>query len=633
MSFAMVDSLRRTVAQRLIVIEGREMEQTALLDGMEENATEQSSVTKSGMGAIVHDDGVAFRVWAPNADSVSVLGTFNQWKEDATPLKREEHGTWYVDVADAKAGDEYKYRIIRGDKSYDRIDPYAREVTNSIGNAVVYADTFDWKHPTFDRPAQNELVIYEMHIGTFHRDDPDQPGTFSDAVAKFKHLKELGVNAIQIMPVAEFAGDLSWGYNPAHIFAVEQAYGGPDALKAFVDAAHEAGFAVIIDVVYNHFGPSDLDLWQFDGWSENDKGGIYFYQDHRSNTPWGDTRPDYGRGEVRQFIHDNAMMWMREYHADGLRYDMTAYIRTISGIGDDDIAEGWGLMQWINRDLRNEFPGCYLIAEDLQTNNWLTKTEDQGGAGFTTQWDAAFVHPIRSAVQEIDDAHRDMWAVRDALCHRYNGDAFQRVIYSESHDEVANGKSRVPSEIDAEDPESRFAKKRTILAAALALTAPGVPMLFQGQEMLEDDWFEDTDPLEWERTRRLKGIKRLFRDLIHLRLNNDGLSKGLTGQHIVMHHVNENDKVVAFVRRAEDPQDDVVVLANFANRSWDQYEIGFPDSGDWQLKLNTDWSGYDQDFDDHPVEHVDATEQPYDGLAARAEVSFGAYAVLVYTRK
>lgn len=592
----------------------------------------QATQIHPGMGAIIHHAGVAFRVWAPNAERISVIGTFNDWDDSKAEMQHEENGYWYVDIAEAKPGDEYKFRIRHGEQILDRIDPYAREVTNSVGNAVVYQDQYDWKTEAFERPSQNELVIYEMHIGTFHRDDLEVPGTFRDAIAKFKHLKDLGINAIQIMPVAEFAGDLSWGYNPAHIFAVEQAYGGPDALKHFVDEAHQAGFAVIIDVVYNHFGPSDLDLWQFDGWNENGKGGIYFYQDHRSSTPWGDTRPDYGRGEVRQFIHDNAMMWMREYHVDGLRYDMTAYIRTISGIGNDDIAEGWGLMQWINRDLKRDFPGCYLIAEDLQTNNWLTKPEDQGGAGFTTQWDAAFVHPIRSVVQEIDDAHRDMWSVRDALCHRYNGDAFQRVIYSESHDEVANGKSRVPSEIDPESPESRHAKKRTLLAAAMALTAPGLPMLFQGQELLEDEWFQDTDPLEWERAKRLRGIKRLFRDLIHLRLNRSGQTAGLTGQHIEMHHVNEADKVIAFVRRGDDPADDVLVVANFSNRAWEEYEIGFPATGEWQLRLNSDWAGYDQDFDDHPVEHVEAVDQPYDGLPARAAISFGAYAVLIYSK-
>jgi 1,4-alpha-glucan branching enzyme len=147
-----------------------------------------------------------------------------------------------------------------------------------------------------------------LHVGTFNDDAFSQPGQFSSVTARLDHLKRLGINAIQIMPVGEFAGNRSWGYNPSHIFAVESDYGGSLGLKRFIQQAHQAGIAVILDVVFNHFGPSDLDLWQFDGWSENDKGGIYFYNDHRAHTPWGETRPDYGRGEVRQYILDNVRL-------------------------------------------------------------------------------------------------------------------------------------------------------------------------------------------------------------------------------------------------------------------------------------------------------------------------------------
>ena len=220
-------------------------------------------------------------------------------------------------------------------------------------------------------------------------------------------FKNLGINAVEVMPVAEFAGDFSWGYNPAHPFAVATIYGGPDALKRFVKAAHEHGIAVIMDVVYNHLGPSDLDLWQFDGWSENEKGGIYFYKDRRSQTPWGETRPDYGRDEVRQYLRDNALMWFEEYHADGLRWDMIAYIKSIDGNDDNpanDIPEGWSLMQWINVEIQQLFPGKISIGESMKNNPWVIKEVGAGGAGFNAQWDAEFVHPVRQAVIVRDDA-------------------------------------------------------------------------------------------------------------------------------------------------------------------------------------------------------------------------------------
>src|SRR5690606_13141913 len=319
-----------------------------------------------GMGAILHSEGVAFRVWAPHAEKVSVVGTFNDWNAEAHPMVREEHDTWYVDALGAKVEDEYRFLLLNGEQELSRIDPYAREVTSSVGNGIIYdPGAFDWEGDNFTLPPHNELVIYELHTGTFHDRDGNggEPGTFHDAIAKLDHLKKLGINCIEVMPSAEFAGDYSWGYNPAHPFAVEQAYGGPDALKEFVKQAHRAGIAVVMDVVYNHFGPSDLDLWRFDGWGEGDKGGIYFYNDDRSSTPWGDTRPDYGREEVRRYILDNAMMWLEEYHCDGLRYDMTLYIRT-SNRGD--LPEGWALTQRLNGAIGERYPQRITIDEYLQ---------------------------------------------------------------------------------------------------------------------------------------------------------------------------------------------------------------------------------------------------------------------------
>ena len=548
-----------------------------------------------GMGAVWRESGTLFRVWAPHADKVAVVGSFNDWDSNRHAMKAEENGYWWVDVAEAKRGDEYRFLLSTPAGELSRIDPYAREVTNSVGNGVVYDPDFDWEGDKFSINPSNELVIYELHIGTFHVVDPgeDRPGTFDSAIQQLGQLKKLGVNAIEIMPVAEFAGDRSWGYNPAHIFAVETAYGGPKAFKSLIKECHRQGLAVILDVVYNHFGPSDLHLWRFDGWSENDGGGIYFYNDWKAETPWGHNRPDYGRGEVRQFIRDNALMWLDEYHVDGLRYDATVYIRTIHGPGDRDLPEGWGLLQWINGDIRQRFPGRIIIAEDLQDNEWLTKDTGAGGAGFGAQWAASFVHPIRQAVITPDDEHRSMHAVAEAITQRFNDDAFQRVIYSESHDEVANGKARVPYEIDKDDSKGWYAQKRSTLAAALVFTAPGIPMLFQGQEFLEGEWFRDTVPLDWDQCDEFRGIVRMYRDLIALRLNRRGLSRGLCGQHVQVHHVNDDRKIVAFRRWDKGgPADDVVVVANFLNEAQNDYVIGFLGEGSWKLRFNSDWQGY-----------------------------------------
>jgi 1,4-alpha-glucan branching enzyme len=590
-----------------------------------------------GMGAIPTAKGVTFRVWAPHAKKVYVTGTFNDWSKTSTPLTKEKRGYWSTDVSEAKTGDEYRYLIHGPQGLLSRIDPYARKVTGSIGNGVIYdPKAFDWGDNTFQMATGNELVIYEMHVGTFNVKEERQAGTFESAMEKFPYLQELGINAIEVMPIAEFSGDFSWGYNPAHPFAVESIYGGPDAFKQFVKAAHEHGLAVIVDVVYNHFGPGDLDLWQFDGWSENDKGGIYFYNDRRSNTPWGETRPDYGREEVRQYLRNNALMWFEEYHVDGLRWDMIIYIKSIDGDEENpanDLPEGWSLMQWINVEIQQLFPGKISIGESMRNNPWVIKDVGAGGAGFNAQWDAEFVHNVRQAVIVRDDASRDLGAVCKAIEHRYDEDVFRRIIFTESHDEVANGRARVPEDIWPGKVDSWFSKKRSTLGGALVLTSPGIPMIFEGQELLEDRWFQDKVPIDWSRVEDQHGILRMYRDLIALRRNLSGVTRGLCGQHTHIYHFNDAAKIIAFHRWDQDgPTDSVVVVVNMMNQNCDDYAIGFPRAGLWKTRFNSDSYSYGPNFRNHPTPDVETYEEEIDGLPCSGKISIGPYTVVIFSQ-
>ena len=588
-----------------------------------------------GMGAVPFEGGVAFRVWAPYAERVGVMGSFNGWYRDANPLASEGNGYWSADVAEAAPGDEYKFVLVNGDKEMIRSDPYARQMTNSIGNSVIYdPSAFDWEGDAFEIESWNRLVVYEMHIGTFNAEG-DGPGTFESAIGRLDSLRDLGVNALSVMPVTEFAGDYSWGYNGAYPFAVESAYGGPDALKWFVKEAHVRGMAVLLDVVYNHFGPSDLDLWQFDGWSENGRGGIYFYNDERAKTPWGDTRPDYGREEVRRYIRDNALMWLEDFHADGLRWDGTVFIRNVdfTGSPEGDLPEGWEMMRAINQEINDKMPGKISIAEDLQQSDAITRDVGSGGAGFDAQWDAAFVHPIRAALIASDDEARYLDSVAQAIQHRYNIDSFERVIYTESHDEVANGQERLPTEIFPDDAEGWAAQKRSALGAVLVLTSPGIPMLFQGQELLSGGWFRDTDPIEWSRAEAHGGFRNLFRDLIRLRRDFDSTTLGLTGQHTDVFHANHAAKVLAFRRWNEGgPGDETVVVVNLRNTSYDAYRIGLPAEGRWRVRFNSDWEGYSDVFGDFAAYDVEASLEGQDGLPASGEVGLGPYTALILSQ-
>lgn len=520
-----------------------------------------------------------FDVWAPHAEDVALLlFTDPAGAPSVHPMQPSPDGVWRAEV-DAPCGTQYLFRLRAGAATWERKDPRGRQVTNSVGRSVV----------TELRPAQrgftprpvNEWVIYELHPRTFG-------GTLDGVADRLDYLKDLGITAIELMPIAEFAGDVSWGYNTAFPFAVESSYGGPDALHRLVDQCHGLGIAVIVDVVYNHLGPSDLDLWRFDGWSEGDGGGIYFFNDWRAATPWGATRPDYGRPEVRQFLIDNARMWLGEYAVDGLRLDATNFVRNADGHNgpDRDIADGWAFLQELTTTLHDEFPDAVLIAEDLQQQPLVTTPVDEGGLGFSLQWAAGFVHPIRASLTSLDDVTRNLDGVAAAVA---DPDGWRHVVFTESHDEVANGQTRVPAEIDPGDPEAPHAIRRSALGAVLTMTSPGVPMLFQGQEWADEDWFDDVKPLQWDRAKQRSGIVQMWRDLIRLR-REDPRTAGLRGDGVSVEHLAGG---VLVVRRWDTaPQDAVVVALNISANDLDAVDLGLDPDRSWRCVFSSDWSGY-----------------------------------------
>lgn len=596
--------------------------------------------TDKPMGANPSPGGIAFRVWAPFAQSVAVAGDFNGWNRTANPLTSEgDNGYWSGEVANAAPGHEYKYVIVNGTE-FLRNDPYTRELDSSTWppNSVIHPFGYTWSDGQFQMPPWNELVIYELHVGTF-AEQGTTVGRFEGVKAKLPYLRDLGINAIEVMAPGEFTTGTSKGYNPAYIFAIEQSFGGINAFKDFVESAHNHGIAVILDVVYNHLGPEgigDEGIWQFDGWSQDGYGGIYLYNDGRAWTEWGEkNRPDYGRGEVRWYLQENALVWLGHRHVDGLRWDATGHIRNIRGGGNpaDDLPDGWSLMQWINDEIDREFGWKISIAEDLQNNEWITKDTGAGGAGFDSQWDAGFVHPIRRALTATEDDGRELGEVIEAITHRFNADALERVIYTESHDEVSNGKTRLTEAISPNDGTNFYAKKRSTLGAGIVFTAPGIPMIFQGQEFLEVGWWNDDIPLDWSKATTFGGILSLYRDLIHLRRNWFNNTRGLRGQNVNVYHVNNPDKVLAYHRwDVGGPGDDVVVVLNMANRAYDSYTLGFPREGLWKVRFNSDWNGYSPDFSNHTSYDTLAQGGDKDGMPYSGNVGIGPYTIIILSQ-
>ncbi|MGF6743925.1 alpha-amylase family glycosyl hydrolase [Paraburkholderia atlantica] len=589
-----------------------------------------------GMGARPASGSVSFRVWAPFASRVCVAGEFNGWSDSAHQLAPEGEGYWSGDVGGANAGQQYRYVLSNGgaDKLWKN-DPYALATSSSNGNSIVVDTAFSW-NDGYGMPAWDELVFYELHAGTFNDASGGAPGTFDTIIPKLDYLRDrLGVNALIVLPSAEFMGGISLGYDPSFLFAIEHDYGGPAALQRFVRAAHEHGIAVILDVVYNHLGPGDLDLKCFDGWSDPaHPDGIYFYDLERIDTPWGGPRPDYGRGEVRQFLRDNALQWLEMFRLDGLRFDGTNYIRTI----DNDwrqIPDGWSLLRWINDEIDARMPWKLTVAEDMQNNPWLTERTAAGGAGFDTQWHAAFVHAVRGVLAASRDEERNLDDIVGAIEATFNEDALHRMVYTESHDEsgASSGKRRLAEDIWPGNADSWASKKRTTLGAALVMTVPAMPMLFQGQEFLCGGAFSEAQPLDWARSDAYPGLIDLHRDLVRLRRNWFDTTRGLRGPHVHVFHRNQAAKVVAFHRwYGGGPRDDVVVVLNFSAQSFPSYSLGFPREGGWRVRLNSDWNGYDSSFANCASSDTWASWGSNDPMPFGASIGLGAYSAVVLSQ-
>ena len=615
------------------------------------------SSARPGMGAIPYDGGVTFRVWAkfPAQGKVLVVGDFNNWNTTANPLAPDgDSGYWSVDVPGAIAGQVYLFYIPGAGNSGYRMDPYASSISQKSGNMHAVVSPRDTAYVGgYTTPNWNEAVIYELHIPTFTNVDATTEGNFDTALTKLPDLADLGINAIEIMPLGEFEGISATGYNPGYIFAVEDTYGGPDEFRDFVNQSHAAGLAVLVDVVYNHLG--DTDLWQFDGWFTPGQycpfphcdhvatqGGIYFYQDGRAHTDFAHTRFDFGRPEVQQYLVDNAKRWLQDRFADGLRFDSVVNIRGVQ-VGADyefDIPDGKALLARINSELQSSQPWKLTIAEDLQ-NNWpaITQPVSEGGFGFGAQWNNNFCFALRNAVLPADDESRPVQEIGREIAAMSGTAAFQTVIYSENHDrdDPGQGGGRIPDMISPGASDSWAAKKRSTLAAAVVLTSPGIPMLFQGQEFLEYRPFPTSgdpspQPIGWDLRTKFAGIRNLYRDMIHLRRNWFNNTRGLRGANVHVLPVFADNMLVYHRWDQGGAGDDVVVVCNFANQGYSSYAIGLPQPGMWRVRFNSDAGMYDEFFSNWNSFDTAADGPALNGMPYSGNIGIAPYSCIILSQ-
>ncbi len=428
---------------------------------------------------------VEFRVWAPYAGKVAV-----KVGENSYPMSRTgDHGWWSARVESAGHGTEYGFLLDDDAKVYP--DPRARWMPDGVhGMSRVYEPSdFKWTDGAWNAPPLASGVVYELHIGTFTAE-----GTFDSAIERLQYLAELGVTHVEIMPVAEFPGDFGWGYDGVALFAARHQYGGPDGLKRFVDACHAHGLAVVLDVVYNHFGPVG-----------NYTGRFGPYMTNRHHTPWGDAvnLEFEDSDEVRRFFCDNALMWMEEFHIDGLRLDAVHEYMDRSALNfmEQLATEVEHLSAALGRRL-------VLIAESDLNDPRVVRPREANGYGMDAQWSDDFHHAL-FAVLSRDDAGKGYYAdfgsmkqlaksltdvfVYDGIYSHHRRKVHGRPVEQlsmhrfvgciQNHDQVGNRATgdRLEHIVGVEAAKA---------ALGLVLTAPFVPMLFQGEEFASSSPFQ-----------------------------------------------------------------------------------------------------------------------------------------------
>ncbi len=619
----------------------------AILSRLSTPVSQQHLSPQTPLGANLIADGATFRVWAPNAIEMHVClsesenhlnGPLDSFApSEQSLLKRDENGYWAGFVRGVHDGDFYRFYVVgRGDQPYKR-DPYARELEfygyPDCDSIVRDPNSYPWHDHDFRPPPFNDLVIYQLHVGTYYAVDedgndnrPNRVAKFLDVIDRLPYLASLGVNAVQPLPIVEFQGPYSLGYNGTDLFSPEMDYavqprdlapyldkvndalaahnqpplssrqleGQVNQLKALIDICHLHGIAVIFDVVYNHaggFGEDDQSIYFFDRpRSPDNNESLYFTdQGHAGGLVFA-----YWKREVRQFLIDNAMFFVREYHVDGFRYDQVT-------VADDH--GGWEFFQDLTDTVRFLKPDVIHIAEYWRDDpSWVIRPTNEGGAGCDAVWYAGLRGAIREAVAASSkgrDPRVNLDAIRDQLYRPANFAASWRAVqHIENHDRqrkdnTTDRELRIAALADPSNTRSWYARSRARVATGLLLTAPGIPMLFMGQEFLEDKYWSD-NPGEFHNTHiwwdGLKDDKAMYD---HLRFTKDLISlrrrhPALRGEPIHVFHVHNNNRVIAFHRWLDGIGRDVVIVASLNEETLRYYRLGFPQPGRWLEVFNSD---------------------------------------------
>jgi len=597
------------------------------------------------LGAHVRDGGTSFAVWAPNARSVSVVGDFNGWNGNTHPMQAAPSaGIWTVFVAGIGDGAYYQYLVEGADGIWrQKADPlaFAAEAPPATGSRV-FTSTHEWTDGAWlesrrQKLAVNEpMSIYEMHLGSWKRHPDGSFWTYDELADPVDglpaYLSDLGFTHVEMMPVMQHPFGGSWGYHVTSYFAPDARFGDPDGFRRLVDALHAVGVGVILDWVPGHFATDDWALVRFDGTA------LYEHPDPQRgwHPEWGSHIFDFGRREVRNFLVANALYWLEEFHADGLRVDGVAsmlyldYARnpgewTPNQYGGHENLEAVQFLQELNATVYKRVPGVVTAAEESTSWPGVTGATSGGGLGFGFKWNMGWMHDSLGYLKR-DPVHRAYHhqELTFALVYAYS----ENYVLPLSHDEVVHGKGSLLRKMPG-DRWQQLANLRAYLGYLWA--HPGKQLVFMGTELAQDsewaesrelDWWGLTDPGH-------RGMQSMVRDLNRRYAETPALWRQ-DHDPAGFAWIDANDaghNVFSFIRRASDDPavPDLVCVTNFANGTHTGYRLGFPTAGTWTEVLNTDAELYGGSG----VGNLGSvTAEPAPSLEARAPGGSPAYAVL-----